>query len=480
MHKIKEMRKNIYSLSIALLLGCSACNDWLTVQPATSILAEDLYTTNDGIKQALNGTYLNMRGVLYNPAGYMGGGGMAESLACSWTVSEGNREYDLSNHDYDSDLVESSLSSSFQGFYKIIVTMNDLIQGVELNKGKISDDVYNIGVGEAHALRALAHFDLIRLWGPVPSKVDVNRTYLPYVTVNSANRYEYVTYEKYMTLLFEDLKRAEELLGKSDVVLKMSFEDTETTSSVWPYRKSRMNYYGVLGLLARVHLWCGNIEEALRYARLVKDATNPDGSKKFRLTNEVDDFPDNSWVDGTCYSEHICGTKCDTYDYGKGGWQSGRAMIVNVNPTFVQTLFDGNTSDFRYKKLWTYERTGLMIYGYVLRKYRCFYTGTKAAQNFPIIRLSEMYLMIMEKAPLTEANEVYKEFCTARGLEYVPLTEIDRQGRVYKEWIRELIGEGQNFFTYKRLNVRNMIFGISECSEEQYILPIPEKEYISE
>lgn len=54
---------------------------------------------------------------------------MAESLACSWTVSEGNREYDLSNHDYDSDLVESSLNSSFQGFYKIIVTMNDLIQG---------------------------------------------------------------------------------------------------------------------------------------------------------------------------------------------------------------------------------------------------------------------------------------------------------------------------------------------------------------
>lgn len=85
-----------------------------------------------------------------------------------------------------------------------------------------------------------------------------------------------------------------------------------------------------------------------------------------------------------------------------------------------------------------------------------------------------------EKAPLTEANEVYKEFCTARGLEYVPLTETDRQERVYKEWIRELIGEGQNFFTYKRLNVRNMIFGISECSEEQYILPIPEKEYLGE
>lgn len=86
----------------------------------------------------------------------------------------------------------------------------------------------------------------------------------------------------------------------------------------------------------------------------------------------------------------------------------------------------------------------------------------------------------MEKAPLTEANEVYKEFCTARGLEYVPLTEIDRQGRVYKEWIRELIGEGQNFFTYKRIKCKKYDFGISECSEEQYILPIPEKEYLGE
>ena len=33
-----------------------------------------------------------------------------------------------------------------------------------------------------------------------------------------------------------------------------------------------MNYYGVLGLQARVALWIGENEKALRYARLVKDA----------------------------------------------------------------------------------------------------------------------------------------------------------------------------------------------------------------
>lgn len=477
------MRKKIYSLGIALLMGCTACNDWLTVQPETSILAEDLYTTEDGIKQALNGVYLQARGVLYNPQGAIGGGGMAETMACSWSVSGGGREYDLANHIYTSNLVKSTLKTTFMAFYKVIATTNDLIQNVDLNKGRISESVYNVGVGEAYALRALMHLDLIRLWGPVPSRVDEGRAYLPYVTVNGPQNYEYMTYERYMDSLFADLDRAEELLRKSDPIVENSFESTETTNADWSYRKSRINYYGVLGLQARAHLWYGNTEEALRYARLVKDAVNGDGSKKLRLTNEVDDFPDGTWVDGTCYSEHICGMKCDQYSYtgNSGGWAPPSPVIANLTPNFTTILFDGKAaSDLHYLKFWGYERTMMGPYGYVLRKYRCFYDGTKSLENFPIMRLSEVYLIIMEKAPLAEANTAYEEFCVSRGLEYVPYTEADRQERVYKERIRELIGEGQNFFTYKRMNVKNMLFSTSECSEEQYILPIPDEEYKGE
>jgi len=477
------MRKKIYSLGVALLMGCTACNDWLTVQPETSILAEDLYTTEDGIKQALNGIYLQARSVLYNPQGAIGGGGMVETMACSWSVSGSNREYDLANHIYTSDLVKSTLKSTFMAFYKVIATTNDLIQNVDLKTKRISESVYNIGVGEAHALRALAHLDLIRLWGPVPSKVDGGKVYLPYVTVNGPHNYEYMTYERYMDSLFADLDRAEELLSKSDPIVNNSFESTETTNANWPYRKSRINYYGVLGLQARAHLWYGDTEEALRYARLVKDAVNGDGAKKLRLTNEADDFPDGTWVDATCYSEHVCGMKCDQYEYTQTGgvWSPTNNSAVNLTPNFKNVLFDGQeASDLRARQFWSYERAMGGPWGYVLRKYRCFYDGTKAMENFPIIRLSELYLMIMEKAPLAEANRAYEEFCEARGVEYVPYTEADRQERVYKEWIRELIGEGQNFFTYKRMNVKNMFFSTSECSEEQYILPIPDEEYKGE
>ena len=47
------MKKRLYTLGIALTLICSACNDWLTVQPETVIVGENLFTTNDGVKNAL-------------------------------------------------------------------------------------------------------------------------------------------------------------------------------------------------------------------------------------------------------------------------------------------------------------------------------------------------------------------------------------------------------------------------------------------
>ena len=99
--------------------------------------------------------------------------------------------------------------------------------------------------------------------------------------------------------------------------------------------------------------------------------------------------------------------------------------------------------------------------------------------NFPIIRLSEMYLIIMECGSLEEANEVYQEFCTARSVDYVPYTETDRHERVLKEYLRELMGEGQNFFTYKRFGVKEMWFGTGDCGEAQYVLPLPEKEFLN-
>lgn len=77
---------------------------------------------------------------------------------------------------------------------------------------------------------------------------------------------------QFMEYVQADLDSAEFLLSKYDPVLTTNISYTESTSYTWSYRKSRINYYGVLGLQARVALWIGEKEKALRYARLVKDA----------------------------------------------------------------------------------------------------------------------------------------------------------------------------------------------------------------
>ena len=143
----------------------------------------------------------------------------------------------------------------------------------------------------------------------------------------------------------------------------------------------------------------------------------------------------------------------------------------------MSVLFDGNTDDFRYQRFWAYSNS-FMGRGYYCYKYLNFYSSSVSQKNFPIIRLPEIYFIIMECGTLAEANNAYELYCTARNISFVPFTESDRQERIIVEFMREYTGEGQNFFMYKRNNVRRMLFASEDCSVEQYMIPIPEGEFL--
>ena len=89
-------------------------------------------------------------------------------------------------------------------------------------------------------------------------------------------------------------------------------------------------------------------------------------------------------------------------------------------------------------------------------------------------------ITIMESGTLAEANAAQETFCTARNLTYTPYTEADRDDRVLWEYIREFMAEGQNFFTYKRKEVKRMFNqpeDSSDCDVAEYVLPLPPKEF---
>ncbi len=92
------------------------------------------------------------------------------------------------------------------------------------NVEKLTPNTYKICRGEAYALRACCHLDVLRLYGPVPSAAEASKTYVPYVRVNDVEDYTYHTFAQFMDYVQADLDSAEMFLRTVEPVLTQTFE----------------------------------------------------------------------------------------------------------------------------------------------------------------------------------------------------------------------------------------------------------------
>lgn len=466
------MKKVIYWGLLVLAVLVSSCEEWLTIRPKDKIEKAKLYETEDGFWQALNGIYA----LLYENYGVVNSSWQpcyVENLAGIWRTSANSVGEKLEEHAYKDGNVDSKMGDVFLRFYKLIAHCNTILSYID-KVDFLPERTYNIIKGEALALRAFFHFDLIRIWGPMPTNVDEGYAYLPYVTQVSKQSMTYHTYSDYMQFLQEDLIAAEKLLGESDPLLKYSCDELNTSSLMdeydrleFYYRQHHMNYFGVCALRARVALWMGDSENAVAYAKIVKEAKNPDGSLKFRLGTANDiDMTNNETNTRTLGMEHITGYYMSYFNwdasYGRTGSDQIYMDMAKVNDLFL----DGN--DFRRAK-WIKETEDEKYM--TITKYMCY-------NNLwiPLIRLSEIYLILAEELPLTEANTVYKEFCDVKGCAYEVLTEGNRQNKILLEYYRDFLGEGQIFYANKRMAVKSMMWIKEDMAEGQYTLPLPSRE----
>ena len=451
MKKIKSLL--FISCVIFSLFGCT---DWLTIQPETQVTKEDMFKTQAGFYDALTGSYILMRDN-YSPSGQMVLGGV-EYMANLWETTEGlGVAYYYASHDYRVERVERELGNMFLKQYEIIANLNILIKYIDNQQRVLTDKEEKLYKGEALGLRAFIHFDLIRLWGPMPTQVDESYKYLPYETTVQLENYPYSNYREYMNKLCADLDSAELLLKQVDPILSAGKSSG--------YRPNRMNYYAVLGLQARVHLWLGEKDEALRYARMVKDATSVDGKKLFSLGSQAD----LNRNDRVFYaSEQLFGVAIEEFDDSR--IPDGFKQLT----TEVDALYA--IKDIRLS-LWFANNGGYRSPNKYDNMASSDSQQTKAPSlSDPMIRLAEMYLIIAECADLSEANGMYKEFLASRGLVTTELTESNRKEVIQLEYLKEFYAEGQMFYVYKRSGTVTMHWGTKECGEDVYVLPLPLRE----
>src|SRR5699024_10456635 len=116
------------------------------------------------------------------------------------------------------------------------------------------------------ALRAFFHFDLFRLFGPIYTKGNTN-TSIPYYTDFVLDVEESLSADDFIAQVISDLKEAIRLL-EADPIITMGPKG-DSKDSFKQYRTLRMNYYASKALLARVYLYAGDKEAALKLSKEV-------------------------------------------------------------------------------------------------------------------------------------------------------------------------------------------------------------------
>ncbi|MBE9599265.1 RagB/SusD family nutrient uptake outer membrane protein [Pedobacter sp. MC2016-24] len=466
------MKKPLYILLICLLAsGFSSCKKWLDVKPGTQVLQDEMFSTEAGFNQALLGSYLQMGTGLY-----------ADNLTMTTisamgqnyqTTSTGHPLLEHAKYNYAAPTVKASIATIWSNMYKAIGGINNILAHVDQAKGIFFKNHYNLVKGEALGLRAYMHFDLLRMFGPVPiNNGSVNA--IPYVT----------TFDKQVTLMsntnqvielcLKDLDEAEQLLS---VYQDIAYNTGDNVDEFTNYTRNHFNYWAVKALKARIYLYAANKAKAYQYAKEVI------ASAKFPFVDRST-FNLSSNQDRTFSTEHVFALNLPLIKalvdirFRLDGNTSFQTQTFYLTSATMNTLFDvatGGSTDYRY----LYNIKTSNGYSYSTKFWQDGISSLQLSNQVPLIRLSEMYYIAAESTPnLTEALELVNKIRTQRALTAIvtPFNETTRMQEIAKEYVKEFYAEGQLFFYYKRLGTLPVPRSAVVMTEKTYVFPLPDNE----
>ncbi|MCI6619801.1 MAG: RagB/SusD family nutrient uptake outer membrane protein [Prevotella sp.] len=447
-------------LYIALLSAvlCSSCSEWLDVKPTKYTEEDEMFSTVTGFQNALTGVYIELKGsTLYGQNLSMG---MLEYMAQHWVANPSDTEGKLSNYEYDEANVETMINSVYAGLYNTILNINNLLRYAD--NGVLKGKSYNMIKGEALALRAFCHLDILRLFGPVPGQ-QTDRKMLAYAEKVSKENLQVNTWKEYIDKLARDLDDAEALLKDVDT-------DGQMNDDYAKYRQNRINYWAVKALKARFYLWIQDKTLAKKYALEVIN-----GSEQ-RLCDPEDISTRKDYVASKehLFSLHDFNLKTNTeiFLYRAGGAYMIESYVRNQ-------LFASDVTDVRINTLWK-QITETSRTRFVLMKYKQSDDIAKySGEQIPLIRLYEMYLIAIECSDNADEYTPWTETLTkARNVSNTPnvASTESKNDYVLLEYNREFYGEGQLFYQYKRRGEEHILWADKPGTPSVYVLPLPKSE----
>lgn len=460
-----KIRKSIYSLlvGVTVMTSMSSClNNWLDVTPTDRVedtpdaikTSSDLASIRAGLYSALKGT--STLNDYYGHDMFLFGDVHGEDLQANTrgnNSSRGKLYYEMTY----------TIASQFSGGtgiwrtpYIVISRANRIITAAESGSLTDKDDESARAAiaqydAEAKVIRAMAHFDLARVYGKTYTEDNGASLGVPVVTsvLQPEGQLKRNTVKEDYDQVLKDL---------TDAINSKALPEDKTTGYV--------NVWAAKALLTRVYLTMGNYKEALATAEDIisnspyklwtisqytsawqkEDASHTNEMLLELIVNDTNDWTDREGI---------------AYAYAQSGDGYGDVVATKSFLTMLQSDKTDVRNQIFTPPTLARNTKDIKVYGenpVFLNKMPA-YNGDVRYANVPLLRLSEVYLSAAESAFKLGDKTTAAKYLNAiidnrygdKEAQEVNAGNITLQ-RILIERRKELVGEGQRFFDAVRNN----------------------------
>jgi hypothetical protein len=418
----------IFWIIAVACFAMTGCKKWLDVPAPLQVNQNDLFSSEQGFREVLNGVYLQMgskslygRDLTFGMLSVLG-----RTYDTTISPAIGNFYYQGARYNLQDAEVSVMQKNIWDSMYVCIANLNNLLAAIDSRQSVFTGNNYQLVKGEALGLRAYLHFDLLRLFAPSPAQSGLNSQAIPYVTKLSPYTVPTSTTGEVLDACLSDLTVAKSLLLDQDL--------TTSHFTIWAVR----------GLFARIYLYKGDLLNAQASAQEVIS------SNKFPLSVNNSDL--------MFAKEHLL----SLWSYQTNSISLLKTVLnttpplgfTAVNQTALYVTGGGSTSDWR--KAFVDPTTGVAS-GNTISPRKYYSTN---ANVLPLIRMTEMYYIAAECANNTgdslKATTLLDSVRAHRNIPVYTTASLKTDSvntEIRKEYQKEFLGEGQMFFYYKRKNL---------------------------
>ncbi|MFW5656230.1 MAG: RagB/SusD family nutrient uptake outer membrane protein [Bacteroidota bacterium] len=254
-----KIKLKIFAL-FTVMMGLISCSDWIDLTPPQGLVREEFWQSKEDVQAVLMTAYGEFRGL----DGTLFKMGEMRADMVQYDVNLGNDDRKI----MDGNIYPDNWNSNWESYYKVINYCNEVIANAEAVQEKdntFTDYQLQSYLGEAHFIRSLTYFYLVRIFNDVPlvlepSVSDETDFYIP--KSSSADVLAQI---------------------KSDLTQYRQFVTVDGYVSL-AENKGRATKAAFDALLADIALW------EFDYAAVIEHVSKIEASRKYRLLSEGEWF----------------------------------------------------------------------------------------------------------------------------------------------------------------------------------------------